>query len=78
MSAVYLHPARHIKLLNSQKHRPGIRVRAAACSIVTKACTAQHSKRLYLGLDFGTSGARAICIDGVAARHELLASGNDV
>lgn len=55
----------HVKLGTGRNHI-ACSQRAASRQIATKASSLAKSQKLYLGLDFGTSGARAICIDGKA------------
>lgn len=54
----------HVKL-GPGRHNIACNRKAASIQRVIKACSLAKSQTLYLGLDFGTSGARAICIDGM-------------
>ena len=63
MSAGCLASVWHVKL-GSGRNNIACSQRPASRQIARKACSLAKSRKLYLGLDFGTSGARAICIDG--------------
>ena len=53
----------HVKLVPG-RYNGVCKRRLAGRQIVVKAYSLAKSQKLYLGLDFGSSGARAICIDG--------------
>lgn len=63
MSAGCLAAVWHVKL-GSCRNSTACNRKLSSRGIATKVCSLAKSQTLYLGLDFGTSGARAICIDG--------------
>lgn len=63
MAAGCLGSGWHVKLV-PRRYIGVCKRRSAGRQIVTKAYSLAKSQKLYLGLDFGSSGARAICIDG--------------
>ena len=64
MSSGCLASVWHVKL-NRDCHNSTRKQKSARHQFITKALALANAPRLYLGLDFGTSGARAICIDGM-------------
>lgn len=65
MAADCLGSTWHVKLV-SGRYSGVCKQRSAGRQIVIKAYSLAKSQKLYLGLDFGSSGARAICINGTS------------